>query len=201
MHHTVPVSFQEATWLGPPNQNLPPRTGYYVARPWIPLVLLDVAKVRMALAAGTSFLARRSYAELDGGRLARLAAHRFRLPLLRGLRLPRSRRRLPPECPQPTPAWIDWDTGACLHAWQQRGGGRFAIAPGWDWTQVNHYNGATRARLSGALYRLATRLGILSRRENIEDSDDLNVVAPRLHADYPQYLLPDERIQGRANPA
>lgn len=73
---------QEATWLMPPVHKLPPHVAYYATRPWIPLVLLDVAKVRKALDAGASFLAERSHAELGGGRWARLLAHRFRLPLL-----------------------------------------------------------------------------------------------------------------------
>lgn len=189
---------QEATWLMPPVHKLPPHVAYYATRPWIPLVLLDVAKVRKALDAGASFLAERSHAELGGGRWARLLAHRFRLPLLRRVPQPRSRRRLSGQCPRPTPAWVYWDTGARLHAWLEGDGGCFSVAPGRDWGQVNHYNGATRARLSGALYRLAMRLGLLSRHENIEDDDDRRIVAPRLEADYPEYLMPDDRPQGKA---
>lgn len=189
---------QASTWLMPPVHNLPPHVAFYATRPWIPLVLLDVGKVRGALDAGASFLADRSFAEAGGGWLARLLAHRFRLPGLRRLRLPRSRSRLPSECPQPTPAWIDWDTGARLHDWLRGRGVPFAPAPDWDWALVNHCNGATRARLSGMAYRLAMRLGILSRHENIGDGDDLEIVAPRLREEYPDYLLPDEADQGRA---
>ena len=42
------------------------------------------------------------------------------------------------------------------------------------------------------------RLGLLSRHENIEDDDDRRIVAPRLEADYPEYLMPDDRPQGKA---
>lgn len=58
---------QASTWLMPPVHNLPPHVAFYATRPWIPLVLLDVGKVRGALDAGASFLADRSFAEAGGG--------------------------------------------------------------------------------------------------------------------------------------
>ena len=151
-----------AGWMDPPVHALPPATGYHMERMWIPLVLLDIEKVRIALRAGESFLAMRDHTELGGGRIARLLFHRFRLPLLRKIRLPRASRRGLPRA-----AWFEYDTGARVHRLLREQGFGFAVPPGDYWSQVRHYHGATRARLGNAVTRIAQRLGLMEREGDV----------------------------------
>lgn len=170
---------QPSAWLGPPQHLLPPQTGYFAERMWIPLVLLRVAPVREALRSGMSFMARRPFQEIAGyPRLSRWLGYRFRVPGLRhirwlagptGDRAGESAREGAEEstgiiCIDGVrPAFIDFDTGAELHAFLTERGRPFAALPQDRWGEVHHYHGVTRARLGGALRALAARIGMVSR--------------------------------------
>lgn len=158
---------QPAGWLGPPHHLLPPQTGYYAERMWIPLVLLRVECVRAALTAGASFIARRPFQEISGHpRLSRLLGYRFRIPLLRSLRLPQWLCKARPGdfvIDGVKPAFVDHDTGAELHLRLTLGGHPFVKLDEALWGQVHHYHGVTRARIGGWFRALAAKTGMVSK--------------------------------------
>jgi hypothetical protein len=136
-------------WLGA-SHGVAPGIGYYAPRMWIPCVLLAVAPVRAALAAGRSFRARyagNEIPQLPG--LAHLLALRFRVPGLRRLTLP-GLSRLRRNHFGVRPHYVYYDTGAALHDFLTRQVG-LAFAdlgePLWP-LAVRHRHGVTRRRLS-----------------------------------------------------
>lgn len=172
-----------AAWMEPPSHALPSGVAYHMERMWIPLVLLDVGKVRMALEGGHSFLATRDHAELGGGWLARLASYRYRLPLLRRLPLPRAQRSGLPKA-----AWFEYDTGARIHrALTMRGYG-FATLSADRWHGVRHYHGATRSRLGSPWKRFAQRLGLIEREGDDQQAIEVGPegMQARLMQGYPE---------------
>ena len=171
-----------AGWMDPPAHALPPATGYHMERMWIPLVRLDVEKVRVALAAGESFLAMRDHTELGGGWIARVLFHRFRLPVLRRLRLPRASRRGLPRA-----AWFEYDTGARVHRMLRERGFGFAVPTGDYWSQVRHYHGATRARLGNVATRLAQWFGLMEREGDRNPDAGLAGVQQDVIQRYPEF--------------
>jgi hypothetical protein len=179
---------QPSAWLGPPQHLLPPRTGYFAERMWIPLVLLRVVPVREAIAAGNSFMARRPFQEIAGyPRLSRWLGYRFRLPGLRHIRwLPGpARERTGVICIDGVrPAFIDFDTGAELHALLTARGRPFAALPQDRWGEVHHYHGVTRARLGGALRALAARIGMVSRETHVAPHAAVDDAMLRLRDQY-----------------
>ncbi len=158
---------QPASWLGPPLHLLPPHTGYYAERMWIPLVLLRTDCVRAGLTAGASFMARRPFQEIGGHpRISRLLGYRFRIPLLRNLRLPQWLHASDTGAfivDGIKPAFVDHDTGAELHLRLILDGHPFVKLDDSLWGQVHHYHGVTRARIGGWFRALATKVGMVSR--------------------------------------
>ncbi|MCB1552571.1 MAG: glycosyltransferase [Xanthomonadales bacterium] len=122
--------------------------GRYADRMWIPLVWMKTAPVRQALQQGHSFLHARDYFEFPWSRaLSRWIYQRYRLPLLRRISLASlrdARQRLHGE----RAAFVDFDTGARMHAALQAQGLRLADLGEPHWSQsVHHYHGITRATL------------------------------------------------------
>ena len=155
-------------WLGA-EHGLPDGVGYYAERMWIPLVLLRVAALRPALASGASFIQRREYVEFPRHPyLSRALGLRFWLPGLR---------RIGPRG-QPgntrSPAFIEFDTGARLHAQLVARGHRLIGLPDSLWQQVDHFHGVTRAGHRRLLRRLVQKLGL---RVASNDSPELGIAA------------------------
>ena len=143
-------------WLGT-NHLVDGDVGYYAPRMWIPCVLLKVAPLRAALAAGASFRDRvvcNEIARLPA--LSRLLYLRLRVPLLRRLTLD-ALSGLRRTYFGVRPHYVYYDTGALLHerlAGAQRLG--FAALPNAMWpSAVRHYHGVTRRRLRGRMRNAA----------------------------------------------
>jgi hypothetical protein len=135
-------------WLGT-NHLVEGNIGYYAPRMWIPCVLLKVAPVRAALAAGASFRDRVLCNEVPQlPALSRLLYLRFRVPWLRSVALD-ALRGLRRTHFGAQPHYVYYDTGALLHeriAGAQRL--EFAALPDALWPEaVAHYHGVTRRRL------------------------------------------------------
>jgi glycosyltransferase involved in cell wall biosynthesis len=124
-------------------------TGYYATRMWIPCVMLDVAAVKNALAAGMSFRQRVICNEVPQlPWLSRLLYLRFLVPGLRNLSLD-GLRRWRRDHDGRRPHYIYRDTGADLHEYFVRERGLAFADLGADWwpTAVAHYHGVTRRAL------------------------------------------------------
>ena len=155
-------------WLGA-EHGLPDAVGHYAERMWIPLVLLRVAAVRQALAAGASFIQHRDFVEFPRHpRLSRALALRFWLP---GLRVIAPRRR--PHDPR-SPAFIEFDTGGHLHAELVARGHRLIGLADSLWQQVDHFHGVSRAGNRRLLRRLLRKLGL---RVASNDSPEAGIAA------------------------
>ena len=179
---------QPGEWLGPPQHLLPPSTGYFAERMWIPLVLLRTAPVREAIAAGASFMARRPFQEVAGyPRLSRLLGYRFRVPGLRHIKLPQPAARGGSAAlwvDGIRPAFVDYDTGAALHARLTTNAHPLAAMPVARWGGVHHYHGVTRARLGGVLRAAAAKLGMVSKQSQAEPLTAEEDAKQRLAAQY-----------------
>ena len=141
-------------WLGA-EHGLPAHVGYYAERMWIPLVLLRVDALRNVLAAGESFIQRRDFGEFPGHpRLSRWLAVRFWVP---GLRSIRSRQRAGDARSH---AFIEFDTGALIHAGLVARGHHLMALPDVAWQQVDHFHGVSRAGNRRLLRRLLKKLGL-----------------------------------------
>lgn len=154
------------SWLEPPLHNLPKQVGYYAERMWIPLTLLRPEHVRKALRNGISFRVRRPFFEIPGApRLSKLVGYRFRIPLLRRLKLPRiGKVEFDSHVPEGTrPAFIEYDTGADLHSWLISQGHAYAKVSDDLWNDARHYHGVTRSKIANPLRRLAPKLGLVSK--------------------------------------
>lgn len=182
-------------WLGLRN-GAPPCTGYYAARMWIPCVLLRTSIIRDAVHRGASFSARRLHYEIPGfPRLSRLAGYRFRVRALRSLRLPRivGRSRDAPDIDGHRPLFLEYDTGAELHARLVADGSRFAALPDALWGDVEHYHGMTRATLAGTLRRAARHLRIVDTGDDAAPSQSAAAIRARLRNTYD--IDADERLR------
>lgn len=150
-----------AEWMGPAHA-LHERAGFYAERMWIPCVMLRAADMRRAREAGCSFAARSTFHDFAGfPRLSRLAAQRYKLPILRKHALWRPRPH--PDAAlgaegQYGPAFVAFDTGADVHAWQKSAGRHLATLPGELWGDLRHYHGVTRAAAAGRLVRATLRI-------------------------------------------
>jgi glycosyltransferase involved in cell wall biosynthesis len=123
--------------------------GWYAERMWIPCVMLDVAAVREALDAGSSFRQRLVGNEMpQWPLLATLLRLRFRIPGLRALALDglRASRR---EYDGVKPHYVYRDTGADVHDYLVNRKGLAFADLGRDWwpTAVAHRHGVTRRQL------------------------------------------------------
>ncbi len=155
-------------WLGA-EHGLPAQVGYYAERMWIPLALLRSEAVRKALEAGESFIQRRDFVELPRHPiLSRWLALRFWLPGLRSIR-PRNRAGHPRS-----PAFIEFDTGARLHAGLLASGQRLVGLPEPLWQQVHHFHGVSRAGNRWLLRRILKKLGV---RIASNDTPEANIAA------------------------
>jgi hypothetical protein len=173
-------------WMGA-DHGLLPYTGYYEERMWIPCVLLRTSAVKRALEAGSSLTNRRAFFEIPSRpALSRLLGYRYRI---RGLR------RLPlwtacggdmkrPMYEGRFPAFVEYDTGADLHAELKRRGHAFAALPAELWGDVHHFHGVTRASLTGRFRRMAKALRLASRNTETEPRSVLETVRERLSAVY-----------------
>ncbi len=147
--------------------------GYYAPRMWIPCVMLAVAPVRKALAAGASFRARVACNEVPQWPwLAWLLYLRFRVPGLRRVRL-EALARLRRERFGVRPHYVYYDTGAALHDHLSRERGlAFADLGEALWPlSVRHQHGVTRRRLAWRMRNAAdvesTRREAVARVETV----------------------------------
>ena len=136
--------------------------GYYAERMWIPLVLLKTDVVREALSRGSTFRARRRFLRANRTSMrSSLKAFMLRLVVYGGLgtsdRSVDGASRLP-RFEGPEPLFIEYDTGAELHAALLASGRRFCALPDGLWGEVEHFHGITRASRLGVARRLVTGL-------------------------------------------
>jgi hypothetical protein len=154
-------------WLGAP-QGLPDGVGYYAERMWVPLVLLRTLAIRHELGRGVSFAQERMFTELPNApRLSRWLGYRFWVPGLRRVRSVAPFARMPDRASkaESIPAFVEFDTGARMHAALKAQGLAFASLDAALWPGVRHFHGITRARLPGRLHAAARRVG-LARTDN-----------------------------------
>lgn len=168
-------------WLGA-EHGLRPFAGYYAERMWIPLVMLRVAVVREALAQGASFRNRRPFFEFPAHPwLSQLVSYRYRIRGLRHLQWPTPR----PSANRPAfdgrcPAFVEYDTGADLHARLTSRGLPFRALPKELWSGVQHYHGVTRASLAGPFRRFAKTLHLASRDSETDQANVLEKIKRQL---------------------
>lgn len=122
--------------------------GRYMDRMWIPFCLLKVAKIRSAIAQGSTFMHSRDYLEFPWNRfVSKLLYARHRLALLDRISLEifaDARLRIHGE----SSLFREYDTGARLHATLMSRGNIFANLGDLLFSQaVRHYHGVTRATL------------------------------------------------------
>lgn len=173
-------------WLGV-EHGLPAFTGYYEERMWIPCVLLRTSTVKDALEAQSSFMSRRAFFEVPSRpRLSRFLSYRFRIRGLRrlGLWTTRSNGMNRPMYDGRRPAFVEYDTGADLHAALKRCGHSFVALPAELWGDVHHWHGVTRANLTGRFRRVAKALRLASRTTETEQQSVLATVRERLSEVY-----------------
>ena len=169
------------------DHGLPPYTGYYAERMWIPFVLLRTEVIRRALRNGSSFMNRRPYLEIPGSpRLSRFLSYRFRLKGLRHLPPPRisGTSSSAEAIDGHHPKFIEYDTGADLHASLLGDGYGFAGLPTSLWGDVSHHHGVTRARLANFARLTARRLKLASGKTETPEIDVLTLVKERLRTQY-----------------
>lgn len=176
-------------WLGEAHGS-EPFTGYYAERMWIPLVLLRTSVVRAARKRGLSFSgARRS------GEFSRAPAPLRWLSRRRWMRWsdgsPARRRQPIPGLPAhlalpnaPYPRFVDFDTGALLHAELQAMGHPFAPVDPALWGEVTHYHGVTRATVATGNRKLLQAMGLLSTKNESSQQAISAVVMQRLRNEY-----------------
>lgn len=170
-------------WMGG-EHGLPPHTGYYAERMWIPLTYLKVSTVRAALQEGYSFMNRRLHYEVPHApSLSRTLARRYRVAGLKHIPLPWLGGTRP-LIEGLAPKFVEYDTGAELHAHLLREGSRFASVPVRYWGDVAHHHGATRAKLSSNVRRLAKKLGLISKTTETEQESVQVEVLARLSTEY-----------------
>lgn len=150
-------------WMGG-EHGLPPSTGYYARRMWIPCVMLRVACVRDALVAGASFADRRAFTPLrHAKRKVHWVVWRAKRWKPRGASSPTLVAPAPAEGPARDAVFVEYDTGADLHAVLVDRGASFAALSEALWGDVHHVHGVTRATLVGRLRRIASHLRLAER--------------------------------------
>jgi hypothetical protein len=170
-------------WLGG-DQGLPDFTGYYAERMWIPLVLLKVRPIRAALKLGLSFQNRRPYYEIPRApRLSRLLGMRYRVAGLKKISFPRLGEDRP-SYDGIFPKFIEFDTGADLHAHLQSSGRPFENIDVALWGDVSHHHGVTRAHLVSGVRKLAKHLNLVSQKTETDQINVVDVVKTRLRSVY-----------------
>lgn len=159
--------------------------GRYAERMWIPFCWLKTAPIREFLERGQSFMHGREYREFPPSPwLSRWLYQRWRIPGLRRISLaatrPWRRRRFGEAS-----AFIEYDTGARLHAALRAAGWRFHDLGEPYWSRsVRHYHGVTRATLSAGLGNATTPEAIAAevrqRLRQVHGLHDLDPPALRL---------------------
>ena len=160
---------------------LPPRTGWYAQRMWIPLTLLRTAPVR-ALLDRVGFDTRRSFTRAAWlGHLAcSLGVANPPRSLVRWRRAPgRSA-----AAGEPLPVFVEQDTGARLHEALLASGWRFAQLPTARWGDVRHLHGVTRSVQGGTWRQILARLGMARHLGEPTDSPALDEALGRLETAY-----------------
>lgn len=174
-------------WMGA-EHGLPPWTGYYAERMWIPFVLLRTQAIRRALAQGLSFANRRPFLEIANRPvLSRLIGYRYRIRGLRHVRVPASWHRKDAKQVQiggRVPAFIEYDTGADMHKNLLEQGYLFGRLPEALWGDVRHYHGVTRSSLTSQFRRAAIRLRMTSIDAGPEQTPMLLDIKSRLSEVY-----------------
>jgi hypothetical protein len=166
------------------DHGLPAHTGYYAERMWIPFTFLRTSIVRDALAHGFSFMNRRAHYEVPGApNLSRLLARRYRVAGIKHIPLP----WLGAQRPQfggRSPRFIEFDTGADLHARLLSEGKRFEAIPIELWGDVAHHHGVTRAGLLTAMRTAAKRMRVISSKTETDQRSVIRHVLDRLESQY-----------------
>jgi hypothetical protein len=170
-------------WIGE-DHGLPAHTGYYAERMWIPFTFLRTSIVRDALGRGFSFMNRRTHYEVPGApNLSRLLARRYRVAGIKHVPLPWLGAQRP-QIDGWSPRFIEFDTGADLHAQLLQEGKRFAAIPIEFWGDVAHHHGVTRARLATGMRKMAKRMNLISRKTETDLHSVLGHVFERLESQY-----------------
>tara|TARA_X000001036_G_scaffold368904_1_gene354736 strand:+ start:131 stop:838 length:708 start_codon:yes stop_codon:yes gene_type:complete len=168
---------QEGNWMVPPDHVYEEGVAWYFERMWIPLVLLRRSRVFSALMAGGSFVAHRDFLELPNWpRLSRLLGYRLRIKTSLG---DKTKNR--------GPFIHEWDTGSKLHRTLIDQGVPYASIDPSYWGHVNHVHGVTRSQISGPIFRLAVRLGLISKNMLSDVERAEKAVLKRLAQHYPDF--------------
>ena len=169
---------QQSCWLGPPYHNYPPNTYYYYERPFVPLTLLKTEKINQLLLSGSSFAAKRVFNETSNHTISKFLSHRFKLPLLKKVKkIGASRSDLP--------LIEEFDTAADLHKSATTSGLSFHKIDDRFWGDIFHFNGITRSKKAGAIYRLFCSLKLISQSQCSEYSNNLEKAKERLRLHFP----------------
>ena len=170
-------------WLGE-EHGLPDYTGYYAERMWIPFVYMRTAPMRAALKEGISFLNRRAYHEVPGApRLSRMLGLRHRIAGMKHIPFPTLGLDRP-VLEGRYPKFVEFDTGADLHAYLLSRGCVFESLPIDYWGDVLHHHGVTRAHLAKGVRRLAKQLRLTSTNPETDQATVLENVFRRLADEY-----------------
>jgi hypothetical protein len=173
----------EPAWMGAVH-GLPEHVGYYAERMWVPLVLLETAAVRQALERGASFAQERVFGEVPGTQsLSRMLAMRFWLPGLRNVPVLRSAAHDVVGLEQ-APAFVEYDTGARIHAALKAQGRTFAAIDPDLWRGVAHFHGVTRAGHERRVRAVARRMRLRRTDNATGERAILAQVQQRLAARY-----------------
>jgi glycosyltransferase involved in cell wall biosynthesis len=127
--------------------------GFYMERMWIPFTCLKVAPVKLALAAGNTFLHSRTYLEFPKSALLSKALYaRHRLPVVKHFKL-EFLNRFRFDGTALGAAFREYDTGAKMHEYFQQSTSLKFVNLGMDLcsTSVKHCHGITRSTLSPGL--------------------------------------------------
>ena len=82
------------------------------------------------------------------------------------------------------PAFVEFDTGADLHAHLVDRGYSLAKLPDALFGDVQHFHGVTRAKLGGLLRRYATHLGLVSKKSETQLTAAAPIAMQRLKEIY-----------------
>jgi hypothetical protein len=163
-------------WMGE-DHGMHAHAGFYAERMWIPCVLLRTSDIKQALAEGQSFSARRTYHDFaNHPLLSRLAAWRFKLPMIRRWPIHRPRMSGMNSDSEEAPCFVEYDTGADLHNWFKSHGKSLAALPTDFWGGVKHFHGVTRATLASPLLKIALAI----RRDKEHVFTQQNVIAAEI---------------------
>lgn len=176
-------------WMGE-DHGMHSHAGIYAERMWIPCVLLRTRDIKKAFGEGRSFANRRSYHDFDGHPLlSHVAAWRYRLPVARRWPVHRAQRSValkhfPSESTAYGPSFVEYDTGADLHAWFASRGKSFAALPESQWGGLHHYHGVTRA--SFVSHRLSLALTLRRNKDSVytRQRDVMTQIKDRLRTAY-----------------